>query len=84
LQIGSIYYGWSGRVSIGGGELILYCKDGINIELPNQKRCTLSCTENNFKIKNTSKINYNKEITIPYGIDLTNLETRLTTLESGS
>jgi hypothetical protein len=42
----------------------------------------LSFNENNLKFKNTTEINFNKEITISYGTDLTNLETRLTTLEN--
>jgi hypothetical protein len=66
VRIGTIYYKWSGDVSIGGGQLTFFGKDGINIELPNQKRCTLSTNDNNFNIKNN-----NKEITIPYGTDLT-------------
>jgi hypothetical protein len=84
VQIGSIYYGWSGNIHIGGEQLTLYGKEGINIELADQRKCTLSSNENNLKFKNTTEINFNKEITIPYGTDLTNLETRLTTLESGS
>jgi hypothetical protein len=58
------------------------------------KSIDFSCTENEVKFKNTSSLNpttKDKEITIPYGTDLTNLgtditnlETRLTTLENGS
>jgi hypothetical protein len=87
MRIGTIYYDWSGDVLVGGKELILYGKDNIKIN-NNNKNCTLSTNDKNFNIKNTN--NY-KEITIPYGTDLTNLgtdltnlETRLTTLESGS
>jgi hypothetical protein len=69
VRIGTLYYKWSGSVNIGGGQLTLYGKDGINIELDNWKRCSLSTNDNNFNIKNT---NNNKEITIPYGTDLTN------------
>jgi hypothetical protein len=87
VRIGTLYYKWSGTVNIGGGELTLYGKDGINIILNNWKSCTLSTDDNNFNIKK----NENDKITITYGTDLTNLgtdmsnlETRLTTLESGS
>jgi hypothetical protein len=69
VRIGTLYYKWCGSVNVRGGELTLYGKDGINTELNNFKRCTLSTNENNFNIKNT---NENKEITIPYGTDLTN------------
>jgi hypothetical protein len=67
VRIGTLYYKWSGSVNIGGGQLTLYGKDGINIELNNWKRCALSSNDNNFNIKNN---NNNKEITIPYGTDL--------------
>jgi hypothetical protein len=67
VRIGTLCYKWSGSVNIGGGELTLYGKDSINIQLNNFKSCTLSTDENNFSIKNT---NNNKEITIPYGTDL--------------
>jgi hypothetical protein len=46
-----------------------------------------SFTENEIKFKNTSSLNpttKDKEVIIPFSTDLTNLETRLTTLESGS
>jgi hypothetical protein len=79
VRIGTLYYKWSGKVSIGGGELSVYGKDGINNN-NNNKICTLSTDDNNFNIKK----NENNKITILYGTDLTNLETRLTTLQSGS
>jgi hypothetical protein len=80
VRIGTLYYLWSGETLIGGEKLTLYGKEGITIVLDNWKSCILSTDDNNFNIKK----NENDKITIPYGTDLTNLGTRLSSLEENS
>jgi hypothetical protein len=66
-----------GYVRIGGEYLYLYAKDFFHMYLDGQDKYGIdfSFTENEVKFKNTSSLNpatKDKEITIPYGTDLTN------------
>jgi hypothetical protein len=74
LRIGTIYYDWSGKVDIGGEQLYLYGKNGIDIvtDDPNyENKCTLSCTKDGVKFANFGDT---KSIFLPYGTDLTNIQ----------
>jgi glutaredoxin-related protein len=81
IQIGTLSND-IGNVFIGGKFLELYSDLSFIMYLKSTGCATIfSFTENEIKFENNKQ---DKEITIPYGTYLTNLENRLTTLESGS
>jgi hypothetical protein len=78
-----------GNVSIGGESVELYTQNIFNMYLGEQSKYVIvfSFTEKEIIFNNNSDVNLDtkdKEIIIPFDTDLTNLETRLTTLENGS
>jgi hypothetical protein len=78
-----------GNVSIGGESVELYAQNIFNMYFGEQSKYAIdfSFTEKEIIFNNNSGINpdtKDKEIIIPFDADLTNLESRLTTLESVS